>query len=119
MSVHSDHKAFVAVHCLYVISGPSGVYVGYTQNPHLRKIAWWSRARCIPKFEADPPLARAMRRDGAHLYTFEVVAQTKGSNAALETEVKLIEQLRGEGLRVLNVHPIPNRRWLPEPVQHG
>jgi hypothetical protein len=89
---------------IYVIKGPTGIYVGASTNPEQRRRQHWAVANSSPRWN-ESLIADAMRHDGRDLYAFEVVACARNAADGQATEYALVEQLRAEGERVLNVFP--------------
>lgn len=102
--IRSADERRYGVNSIYVLEGPSGTYVGCTSQPEKRLRSHQSQARSRSN-RNQLCIHRAMKRDGIELYSFRIVAQAKGHYAAEETEFEVIQQLRSEGARVLNVHP--------------
>lgn len=101
----SIHKAlWDAKQHIYLIEGPTGIYVGASTNPEQRRRQHWAVANSAPRWN-EPLIADAMRHDGRDRYTFEVVACARNAADGEATEYALVKQLRAEGLRVLNVFP--------------
>jgi hypothetical protein len=95
---------YEAMQHIYVLRGPSGAYVGCTQDPARRIRAHFNAARRSPGF-SDQPLHAAMRADGADAWTSEIVAQARGLDAGTVVEFTLIAQLHAAGEHLFNEKP--------------
>lgn len=102
------------MHFVYVLRGPSGVYVGCTSQPEQRLAQHFFQG--VSGFHTQP-VHRAMRIDGAAAWSSEIVAQAFGIDAGRDVELALILQLRADGERVLNERPpdpsLPRRKNRP------
>ena len=87
------------IHSIYLIEGPSGVYVGCTRHWKSRRSGHWSAAR---RAHGGQPVHKAMRRDGLSAYTFRIVAQTKNIHSGRCVESTILHQLRCAGEPTLN-----------------
>lgn len=100
---------------LYLLEGPSGVYVGLTVQPRAREV----QHRCHGRAAAGgQPVHAAMRADGEQLWTFTVVGCSYDNNSSgRRFERALIAQLQDEGRNVLNADPCDaaqrgaDKRW--------
>jgi hypothetical protein len=89
------------LYLIYVVRGPSGVYVGCTRNIKRR----WRKHRASAVSKPGL-LYEAMRRDGAKAHSCEVVACSGlGERSAESAEEDLVRQLRADGEYVFNVLP--------------
>ena len=96
------------LHAIYLVVGPAGTYVGNTTRQEMRWKEHLARSRCSSSRD-DLVVHRMMRRDGADLYSFGVIASARGCWDAADAELSVIRQLRVEGVHVLNVLPMPRR----------
>lgn len=89
---------------VYVIEGPSGVYVGMTGDGLAQRFAGHrATARLGDKGN---PLYTSLNSDGACLYSIREVERCANSEAAREREIFWIRLLRIEGARVFNIAPL-------------
>jgi hypothetical protein len=96
-------------HYIYLLSGPSGVYVGLTVEPERRERSHRASGSHLPT-KSSLPVHVAMFRDGAEQYRFEVIGECAGLFDARAAETAAVMLLRRAGKRVFNRFPC-RRVW--------
>jgi group I intron endonuclease len=86
------------VHCVYLITGASGVYVGISRNPEHR----WSGHKYDSK-TVNTRLYRAMRKHGVESFHFSVIEQYEFREDAIAAEIWWIAYLRSLRAKVYNI----------------
>ena len=95
---------------IYIIEGPTGIYVGCTCQPVERRIArhfWQAQSG-----RSNWPLYRAMRAHPRSTFRIRVVAESRTFRDGLATEDAVVFQFAREGARVLNY--VAHTRLAPE-----
>ena len=83
---------------VYRITGPTGAYIGKSNNPEKR---WKAHKECSKR--EDSRFYRALRRHGFNQFRLEVVASAQTEADSFACEALIIAQERAQGTRLYNI----------------